>query len=211
MSGLEPGRLIAFEGVDGCGKTTQARLLATALDALFTFEPGDTPLGATLRRLILEGGEGHPAPRTEALLLAADRAQHVAEVLRPALASGRWVVTDRYSGSTVAYQAWGRGLDVDEIRRLVRWAADGLDPDLVVLIDVPLEVARRRVASGTADRLERSDTGFFERVREGFMAQAGEEPHRWAVVDGTGGIEAVASEVAAVVEDRLGTPGAPGS
>jgi dTMP kinase len=200
------GRLIAVEGVDGCGKSTQARILAARLGARLTFEPGATELGQTLRSLVLHGAGDGPAVRAEALLMAADRAQHVAEVIEPQLARGRWVVTDRFSGSTLAYQGYGRGLDVGELARVVAWATSGLEADLSVLVDVPGSVARGRLAAVRPDRLERLDEAFHRRVGDGFRALAEADPRRWAVVDGTPGPAAVARAVAEVVDDRLGRP-----
>ena len=130
------GRLIALEGIDGCGKSTQARALAEALGARLTFEPGATPVGARLRQLLLAPDAPPPSPRAEALLMAADRAEHVALVLEPALAAGEWVVSDRYAGSTIAYQGYGRGLDPAALGELVGWATGGLAADLSVLVDV---------------------------------------------------------------------------
>ena len=202
------GRLIAFEGIDGCGKSTQARLAAERLDALYTFEPGDTELGASLRRLVLDS-DGVLSPRAEALLLAADRAQHVDQVLTPALEAGRWVVTDRFNGSTLAYQGAGRGLDADSLDRVLSFATGGLAADLSILIDVPTNVAQGRSGSAQPDRLERLDANFHRRVAEGYRLLAARDPGRWAVVDGTGSIEEVASEVAAVVGRHLGRPEAP--
>jgi dTMP kinase len=201
------GRLIALEGIDGCGKSTQARILARSLGALLTHEPGATPLGRSLRALLLDPDAPAPVARAEALLMAADRAQHVEEVVRPALEAGRWVVTDRYSGSTLAYQGWGRGLPTEPLRRVVAWAAGGVAPDLSVLVDVDPGEARRRLGEGRADRLEALDPGFHERVRQGFAALAAADPHHWAVVDGAGSEAAVASAVAGVVASRLGAPG----
>ncbi len=198
------GRLIALEGIDGCGKSTQAQLLARDLGALATFEPGATELGRALRALVLDPDRPGPVPRAEALVMAADRAQHVAEVVAPALAEGRWVVTDRFSGSTLAYQGWGRGLSTDSLRQVVAWAAGGTEADLSVLVDVPVDVARRRLASASADRLERLDPDFHERVRHGFVALARADPDHWAVVDGTAGIDEVGAAVAAAVAERLG-------
>ena len=148
------GRLIAFEGIDGCGKSTQARLLSKSLGALYTFEPGDTGLGAALRQLLL-GPNGVLSSRTEALLMAADRAEHVTQVVGPALAAGEWVVSDRFSGSTLAYQGYGRGLNIAQLGRIVDWATAGLAPDLSILVDVPVEVAQHRLATSAPDRLER--------------------------------------------------------
>ena len=198
------GLLVAFEGVDGSGKSTQARILAGAVGAVLTFEPGATRLGSALRHLLLDPGQPEPDVRAEALLIAADRAQHVAEVVRPALAEGRVVVTDRFSGSTLAYQGYGRGLPVGELRQLVGWATGGVEPDLTVVLDVPLEVARHRLERGPADRLERLDGRFFSSVRDGYLELAGADPLRWAVVDGEGDVDAVAAAVREVAEQRLG-------
>jgi dTMP kinase len=200
------GRLIALEGIDGCGKSTQARLLADSLDALLTFEPGATQLGKAVRRLALDATLAEPVPRAEALLMAADRAQHVDEVIRPALASGRWVVTDRYSGSTLAYQGAGRGLGIDDLRPVVDWAVAGVDPDLSVLLDVAVSTARLRLAEVSPDRLEQLDDGFHERVRSGFLTVARQAGASWVVVDGSGNADDVSAEIIRAVEDRLGRP-----
>jgi dTMP kinase len=202
------GRLVALEGIDGCGKSTQARALAGALGALLTHEPGATPLGALLRRILLAPDSPSPTPRAEALLMAADRAEHVALVVEPALAAGRWVVSDRYSASTIAYQGYGRGLEPGELAALVRWAAADLAADLSVLVDVSVEVAAARLAAaraaGGADRMERLGAGFAARVREGFLAQAAADPGRWLVVDGDAAAEAVTAHIVASVRARLG-------
>ena len=197
------GRLVALEGVDGCGKSTQAGILAESLGAELTFEPGATELGSALRQLLLEPHHPMPDVRAEALLMVADRAQHVAEVVRPALDEGRLVVTDRFSGSTLAYQGYGRGLPVDELRRIVGWATGGLEADLTLVVDVPPAVARRRLEHVAADRLERLDEAFFTRVREGYLELAAEDPGRWAVVDGDGEVGAVAAAVSDIVARRL--------
>ena len=188
------GRLVALEGGEASGKSTQARLLATALGAVLTHEPGATPAGGRIREVVLDAALEGLDPRAEALLLAADRAQHAAEVLRPALDSGRDVVSDRFTGSSLAYQGFGRGLDVGELRRLSAWATGGIEADLVILLDVPPDVSRAR-QTAAPDRLEAEDAGFHERVVAGFRALAAEEPERWVVVDGTGGIEEVAARV----------------
>ena len=195
------GRLIALEGIDGCGKSTQARLLADRLGAVSTFEPGATVLGASLRALLLDRDGSPVATRAEALLMAADRAQHVADVIDPALAEGRWVVSDRFAASTLAYQGFGRGLDRAELETLIAWATSGLRPDLTVLFDLPVEVAsaRRRRASGAEDRMEAEGTGFQQRVADGYRALAAEGTGRWLVVDATGS----AAEVAAAVWDGV--------
>jgi dTMP kinase len=217
--GPERGRLIALEGIDGCGKSTQARALAAALGARLTHEPGATPLGARLRELLLrpEASEGagqvEISPRAEALLVAADRAEHVARVLEPALVAGEWVVTERYSGSTLAYQGWGRGLPPEELAPLVAWAAGRVSADLSVLVDVTPEAAAarlgRRHRRGGSDRLERLGLDFATRVREGFLAQAEADPAHWAVVDGTAEIPALSARILQVVRQRLGEPPVP--
>jgi dTMP kinase len=198
------GRLIAVEGIDGCGKSTQARLLADALGAVATFEPGATELGASLRHLLLDPGAAPVSDRAEVLLLLADRAQHLAEVVEPALASGRWVVTDRFSGSTLAYQGAGRELPTDELRRLVDWATGGLVVDLNVLVDVPVEVGIARRFGEGPDRFEGLGTDFQRRVARGFRAQAEQDPPQWLVVDGDRPPGDVAADIVAGVRARLG-------
>ena len=198
------GRWIALEGGEGCGKSTQARLLAGALGALLTREPGGTAVGERIRALVLDPSVAGLDDRAEALLMAADRAQHVAEVVRPALAAGRVVVSDRSAWSSLAYQGHGRGLGVDEVRGLCDWAAAGLWPDLAVLVDVPPEVGRSRLG-GSPDRVERADEGFHARVAAGFRSLAAAEPARWLVVDGTGSVDEVAVRVREGVAARLGS------
>ena len=199
------GRLVALEGVDGSGKSTQAKILAESLGALLTFEPGATGLGRALRRLLLDPtSDAALDVRAEVLLMCADRAQHVARVVAPALGAGRLVVTDRFSGSTLAYQGYGRGLVVAELRQLTAWASAGVEADLTVVIDVPPKVARRRLERAAADRLERLDEHFFSRVRDGYLALAAEDPHHWTVVDGDDDVEAVAAAVRVTVERHFG-------
>lgn len=197
------GRFVAFEGGEAAGKSTQATRLAAELDALLTREPGDTPVGATIRSILLDPATGELDARTEALLLAADRAEHVASVVRPALVGGRHVVTDRYLYSSVAYQGHGRGLDPAEVRELSLLATGALEPDLVVLLDLPVEVARARVAGTTPDRLESLDASFHERVRAGFHAQADADPDRWLVVDATADVDSIATRIRTAVTPLL--------
>ena len=205
------GRLFALEGIDGCGKSTQARALADALGAELTHEPGATAVGARLRELLLAPDAPPLSLRAEALLMAADRAEHVASVIEPALAAGTWVVTDRFSASTIAYQGYGRGLALDELRTLVDWAAAGVVPDLSVLVDVPVEVAAARLAAtgrrgAGADRLERLGPDFAAAVRDGFLAQAEAEPDRWLVLDGTEDADALTAHIVDAVHERFGQP-----
>ena len=200
---MTSGRFIAFEGGEGSGKSTQAQRLAARLGAVLTREPGGTPLGQQIRQLVLaSAGEVGMGIRAEALLLAADRAEHVAAVIRPALAAGRDVVSDRYAGSSLAYQGHGRGLDVEDLRRLSEWAAEGLWPDLVILLEVPAAVARSRLAATGVgpDRLEAAGDEFHRRVAEGFRAQADASPERWRVVDGAGPPGEVEARVNAAVD-----------
>jgi dTMP kinase len=202
------GRLIALEGIDGSGKSTQARAVADALGAQLTHEPGSTPVGVRLRQLLLAPEAPPLSPRAEALLMTADRAEHVARVIEPALAVGSWVVTDRFSASTIAYQGYGRGLDIPALTDLVAWATEGLAADLSVLVDVRVEVAAARLAAagdrGGADRLERLGPGFATRVRNGFLAQVAADPEGWIVVDGEWEVEQLTAHIVASVRERLG-------
>jgi dTMP kinase len=195
------GWFIAFEGGEGSGKSTQARRLADALDAVLTREPGDTVIGAQLRQLLLDPAT-EATPITEALLMAADRAEHVARVVHPALAAGRYVVCDRDTGSSVAYQGYGRGLDVEQIIATSMWATGDLEPDIVVLLEVPAEVATTRLGDGL-DRFESTGDGFHDRVRAGFEAQAEADPDRWVRVDGDRPPDQVAADILSLVRDKL--------
>ena len=182
---------ISFEGIDGVGKSTQIRLAEDYLrsrgkEVVCTLEPGGTELGQEIRNLLLHR-KGDVAPRSEALLYAADRAHHVATKVRPALAEGKVVITDRYLDSSVAYQGAGRKLAADEIRNISLWAVDGLLPDLTVLVDLDPEIAaeRRKGTGQEADRLEREKIDFFQAVRDEFLKLAAAEPERFLVVDAT--------------------------
>ena len=199
------GIFIAFEGGEACGKSTQSQRLATAIDAVLTREPGGTVIGARLRAVLLDPQTVNLSDRAEALLMAADRAQHVAEVVEPALLSGRHVVSDRFAGSSIAYQGHGRGLLVSEIRDLSLWATGGVWPDLIVLLDVPEAEADIRLGS-SRDRMESEPASFHAAVIEGFRSQAAAEPDRWVVIDGTPSIEEVSAAVFAVVAERLQLP-----
>ncbi len=193
---------IAFEGCDASGKSTQAARLAEKLGARLTKEPGDTPAGVRIRSLLLdhspEGESLHP--RAEALLMAADRAQHVHEVIAPTLKAGQSVVTDRYIGSSMAYQGYGRSLSVEEIRRISEWATEGLWPDIVVLLRVPIEIIMTRLTeAGVPDRLESEGVAFLQRVISGFDQLAAADPQHWCVIDGVGTVD----EVTARINDAL--------
>ena len=173
------GRFVVFEGGEGCGKSTQARLLAERWGAVFTFEPGGTPVGAQLREILLSPETGDLEPRAEALLMAADRAHHVATKIRPALLRGRDVVCDRFVGSSLAYQGHARGLGIDAVRAMNEFGTDGLVPDLVVLLVVPADVADERMrASGQLDRLEQAGDEFHRKVAEAYQMLAAHDPDR---------------------------------
>ena len=194
------GVFVAFEGGEACGKSTQAARLAEQRDAVLTREPGGTVLGERVRTIFLDPATGAVDPRAEALLVVAARAQHVAEIVEPALASGRDVVTDRFTGSSLAYQGFGRGLDVDEVRALSAFATGGLEPDVYVLLEVPADVAAARLGPDR-DRLEAAGDAFHERVRAGYAALA--QHDGWVVVDGSGSVDQVARAVWDALSARL--------
>lgn len=202
---MTDGLFIAFEGGDGAGKSTQVALLRDALEraghaVLVTRQPGGTDLGRQIRQMLLHGGQ--VTPRAEALLFAADKAQHVEEVIRPALQRGEAVITDRYTDSSVAYQGAGRGLGASAVHQLQMWAVDGLLPDLTVVVDVsPVEGRRRR--GELHDRLESEQDHFHASVRAYFLAMVQGSPERYLVVDGT----APPDRIHAVVVERLASRG----
>ena len=200
------GRLIAVEGIDASGKSTQARMLADSLGAEFTFQFGATGVGEVIRDVLLNPANDSVDDRTEALLIIADKAQHVAEIVGPLLASGRDVVTDRFTASTLAYQGYGRSLDLDELEAMMRFATGGLEPDLNVLMDLSAEQAWQRLGA-SVDRFEGQGPEFLDRVRNGYLALAGADPARWAVVDAAGTTEEVAARILAAVHVHFGGGG----
>lgn len=199
----DAGRFIVLEGGDAVGKSTQALLLArrlreTGRDVVTTFEPGATRIGEAVRTMVLEE---QLDPRAETLLIAADRAQHVSEVVRPALQQGVDVVSDRFVPSSLAYQGVARGLGVEAVWQLSDWATGGVEPDLVVVLDTSEDVVRTRRA-GPRDRLEREGSAFQERVLKAYRELA--ERHDWILVDAHGSVEEVGDRVWKAVQERLG-------
>ena len=203
---------VTFEGGDGVGKSTQVRLLTTWLQergetVVSTREPGGTAVGIEVRELVLHH-RGDIAPRAEALLYAADRAHHIATLVRPALKRGEIVIQDRYVDSSVAYQGAGRVLDPAEIRSLSMWATENLVPDVTILLDLDEAVARERLTSAVKvfDRLENEKSEFHERVRAGFLALAAAEPERFLVLNAAAPIEELAASIRARIEPLLAQP-----
>lgn len=199
---------IAFEGGEGSGKSTQARLLSKRLMdrdgalPVVTHEPGATPLGQHLRSLLLDVDQAPVGARAETLMMAADRAQHMLEVVRPALDGGQHVISDRTAYSSLAYQGGGRGLGVDEVRVVNDWALDGLWPDLVLLLDCPPAAVAGRLERAL-DRLEAEADDFHDRIHATFRDLAAAEADRWVIIDGSAAIPDVAEAVWAAVEQRL--------
>ena len=187
-------KFITFEGVDGAGKSTHLAWFADALrqrgpDVIVTREPGGTPLGEQLREILLN----QPMSiGTEALLMFAARLEHIEQVIKPALQAGKWVVSDRFSDASFAYQGGGRGLDWDKLSQLEQWVHSDLQPDLTLFFDVPVEVARQRLANNVSlDRFEQEQADFFERVRAGYHKRVRQNPQRYAVIDGAQPLEKV--------------------
>ncbi len=196
------GRFVAFEGGEGSGKSTQARRIADARGALFTRQPGGTEIGASIRELLLSPETAGLSDRAEALLMAADRAQHVDEMIRPALLAGQDVICDRYVSSSLAYQGAGRSLGIEPVLGLSEFAVGDVWPDLNVLLDVPAEVGLARI-DGPPDRLEQQGDGFHDRVRQTFLDLAAASPDRWLVIDGTQTVQAVSADLDAALHERF--------
>jgi len=193
-------KFITFEGVDGAGKSTHLAWFAEALrlrglDVIVTREPGGTPLGEQLREMLLN----QPMSiGTEAMLMFAARLEHVEQVIEPALRAGRWVISDRFSDASFAYQGAGRGMDWDKLKQLERWV--GVQPDLTLFFDVPVEVARLRLANNVSlDRFEQEQDGFFNRVRSGYHRRVAEDPQRFRVIDAAQTLDAVQQQLLDIV------------
>ena len=197
-------KFIAFEGGDASGKSTQALRVSDTLNAVFTREPGGTTVGESLRTILLDPNE-IVAVRAEALLMAASRAQLVADVIRPALLKGQHVVTDRFIASSLAYQGYASGLPIDEVLSLSLFATESLTPDLTILIDISIEESFNRRGQNP-DRFEQEDRSFHEKVRNGYLELAEAKKEKWVVIDGTGTLEEVAFLVDQAIKERLGLP-----
>jgi dTMP kinase len=198
----DTGLFVCFEGGEGAGKSTQARLLKEWLEArgddvVLTFEPGDTHVGRDIRRIVLDPATGHLADRTEALLYAADKAEHVEKVVAPALARGAVVITDRYVDTSLAYQGTGRGIDAAELEHVLRWATGDLRPHLTVLLDVEPSAGLGRFEE--RDRIEAESLEFHQRARQGFLALAAADADHYLVLDARDDVD----KIAATVHERV--------
>jgi dTMP kinase len=195
---------IVLEGLEGCGKSTHTKRLGEHLDAVITREPGGTRIGSLLRAILADTENTDLDRRTEALLMAADRAQHMAEVIQPALARGQHVVSDRSIYSTLAYQGYGRQLGTQDLLTISTWALNNRLPDMVIYIDVPTEILNERLAKRDLDRFEREGPEFFARIAQGFTELRAADPQRWIVIDGTMSKDDVEAAIRTAVLDRLG-------
>ena len=194
---------IALEGLEGCGKSTHTTRLGQHLDAVITREPGGTRIGTELRAILANPDNVEMDRRTEALLMAADRAQHMAEVIAPALGRGQHVVSDRSIYSTLAYQGYGRQLGTAELLTISQWALRDRLPDIVIYIDVPTDVLNERLAKRDLDRFEREGAEFFARIAQGFSELQQADPARWIVIDGTMPKDDVEADIHTKVLARL--------
>ena len=201
------GRLISLEGGEGAGKSTllsglRAHFERSGMDVLYTREPGGTPVGEAIRALVLDPAHRSMAVETELLLIFAARAQLMREVLQPALAAGRWVLCDRFTDASYAYQGGGRGVDAARIAELERIATGGLKPDLTLLLDLPVAHGRARASQrGDADRIEAERDDFFERVRSAYRARAQAEPRRFRIIDASQPADAVLRNAVVAIDD----------
>ena len=204
------GLFITFEGTDGAGKTTQIQRLSADLrqagyDVCLTREPGGTPISEQIRDMLLNPNHSEMAATTELLLYAASRAQHVSEVIKPALGAGKVVISSRFADATVVYQGYGRGLDLDRIHHLNRIATDGITPDVTFVLDLPVEIGLQRVQNsrGRLDRLEREKIEFHHRLREGYQTIARQEPQRLKIIDAQASSEQVYAQIQAAIQPVL--------
>jgi dTMP kinase len=203
------GRFITLEGSEGCGKSTNLAyvhqaLLNAGIPVLMTREPGGTPLGEQIRSLLLDSRQSAMHSDTELLLMFAARAQHLHQTILPALARGEWVLCDRFTDASYAYQGYGRGIPLERIAELESWVQDELRPDLTLFLDLPVAIGLKRAGErGEPDRFEREQLDFFERVRQGYLAQAASAPERYRVVDASVSLEAVQAQLDQILSDYL--------
>lgn len=204
------GRFITFEGIEGVGKSTNIEYAKTwlaeqGIEVCFTREPGGTPLAESLRSLLLQDWDEQIHSKTELMLLFAGRCQHVSEVIEPALSDGLWVVSDRFVDATYAYQGYGRGLPLPEIAELERAVLKGLKPDCTILLDAEVSLGQERVRSRNSglDRIEQEASDFFQRVRDGYLQRAHNDPERIKLIDAANSIETVKREITAVLKGFL--------
>lgn len=202
------GLFITFEGVEGSGKSTQIDLLAEFLsekgyEVVSTREPGGTAIGDKIRKIVLNPDFTEMDFKAEALLYAANRAQHVAEVIAPALAQGKIIISDRYTDSSLAYQSFGRGLDQKKVENISEWATGGLEPDLTILLDIPADKGLKRTSRSLADRIEQENIDFHDRVSKGFLKLAKKLPKRFKVIDATKDVDQIHQEVVKLVQKLL--------
>jgi dTMP kinase len=203
------GKFITVEGIEGVGKSTNIDFLSSIIEAkgvsvLRTREPGGTPMAERIRHMLLEHGDEPLPDIAELLLFFASRSLHIDNKIRPALAAGQWVVCDRFTDASRAYQGYGRGLSLDRINILAEWVQEDLRPDLTIILDAPAEVAMERTEKrGEADRLDSEEAGFYRRVRDGYLELAAAEPDRFAVVDASQELEQVQAAIAAEINRLL--------
>ena len=210
MTTVQRGRFITVEGTEGVGKSTNIDFLchllhARGIDIVLTREPGGTPLAEELRELLLSPREERVSQDTELLLMFAARAQHIENVIRPALARGAWVISDRFTDATFAYQGGGRGVDEEHIRLLETLVQHGLHPDLTLLLDLDVELGLMRAsARSTPDRFEQEKVDFFSKVRQAYLQRAANEPERFAIIDASVALPDVQQQIASAVSQYLG-------
>lgn len=207
-SQTKEGLFIVFEGVEGAGKSSQIKLLSQYLDdagysVVVTKEPGGTPIGEAIREILLNPDFSQMGPETETLLYSASRAQHVTQVILPALEEGKIVLCDRYVASSYAYQSFGRGLPLAKIKELNEWATGGLKPDLTIIFSVPIKEGLGRATKHYADRIEQEGIDFHSKVQEGYLELTRKNPGQYKVIEGAGSKEAIHQEVLKVVKDLL--------
>ena len=195
------GKFVTVEGIEGVGKSTNIDLLSSIIEAkgftvLRTREPGGTPMAERIRQMLLEHGEEPLPDIAELLLFFASRSLHISNTIRPALAAGQWVVCDRFTDASRAYQGHGRGVGLERINLMAEWVQEDLQPDLTLLLDAPVELGMARAKKrGEADRLESEDAGFYQRVRDGYLGLAAAEPERFAVIDASQELEQVQAAI----------------